>query len=345
MNKVIAGIDIGGTKTAIALEDSFGERIAARTLPTQTDAFVMIGQISDAVETMLDENRAKLTAVGIGCPSPLDIEKGLVMSPSNLREWSNFPIVKLFKDRFTVPVVLENDANTAALGEYVHGAGRGYKNIVYVTVSTGIGGGIILNGEIYHGVGAGAGEIGHMIVQTDGVKCNCGSVGCVETICAGVHIARRAQEKLADGAASLMNEIEGNIKEVSAKTVVEAARRGDKLAIEIWDETCFYLAVGIANAITLLAPEAVIIGGGIAAATGEMLFAPLRRLIPKYVSMIPADKIKILPAELGSESGVCGALMLAKKAISNFAVIGGNGQTAGRNAHEVSAAISETRTK
>ena len=329
MNKVIAGIDIGGTKTAIALENSFGERVAARTLPTRADASAMIGQISDAIDAMLNENRAELTAVGIGCPSPLDIEKGLVMSPSNLRDWNNFPIVKLFKNRFNVPVVLENDANTAALGEYFGGAGRGYKNIVYVTVSTGIGGGIILNGEIFHGVGAGAGELGHTIVQPDGAACNCGSRGCVETICAGVHIARRAKEKLANGAVSLMNQIEPNSSKVSAKTVVEAARRGDKLAIEIWDETCFYLAVGIANAITLLAPEAVVIGGGIAAATGEMLFAPLRRLIPKYVSMIPADKIVILPAELGSESGVCGALVLAKKAVSNFPIVG-------RNAHEVS---------
>ena len=329
MNKVIAGIDIGGTKTAIALENSFGERVAARTLPTQTDAFAMIGQISDSIDAMLNENQAELTAVGIACPSPLDIENGLVMSPSNLRDWANFPIVKLFKDRFNVPVVLENDANAAALGEYVHGAGRGYKNIVYVTVSTGIGGGIILNGEIYHGVGAGAGELGHTIVQPDGFPCNCGSIGCVETICAGVHIARRAQEKLANGAVSLMNEMVADINEVSAKTVVEAARRGDKSAIEIWDETCKFLAIGIANAITLLAPEAVVIGGGIAAATGEMLFAPLLQLIPKYVSMIPADKIVILPAELGSESGVCGALVLAKKAVSNYAVIG-------RNAHEVS---------
>ena len=321
MNKVIAGIDIGGTKTAIALENLHGERIAARVLPTQADAFDTIERISKAIEVMLGENDTELISIGIGCPSPLDIEKGLVMSPSNLQDWDNFPIVKLFKDRFKVPVVLENDANTAALGEYIYGAGRGYKNIVYVTVSTGIGGGIILGGEIFHGVGAGVGELGHTIVQPDGVPCNCGSVGCVETICAGVHIARRAKEKLASGISSLMNEITPNINEVSAKTVVEAARRGDKLAVEIWDETCKFLAIGIANAITLLAPEAVVIGGGIAAATGEMLFAPLRQLIPKYVSMIPADKILILPAELGSESGVCGALVLAKKAVSNYAVV------------------------
>jgi glucokinase len=329
MKEVVAGIDIGGTKIAVALEALDGAKIANRQMPTRSNAFETIKRIFDSMSEMLEENHAKLISIGIGCPSPLDIEKGLVMSPSNLRDWDNFPIFKLFKERFNVPVVLENDANTAALGEYVYGAGRGFQNIVYVTVSTGIGGGIILGGEIFHGVGAGAGELGHTIVQPDGVQCNCGSRGCVETICAGVHIARRAKEKLANGEPSLMNEIAANIDEVTAKTVVEAVRRGDKLAVEIWDETCFYLAIGIANAITLLAPEAVVIGGGIAAATGEMLFAPLRQLIPKYVSMIPANKIIILPAELGNESGVRGALVLAKKAISNYAVVG-------RNAHEVS---------
>ncbi len=319
MNEVIAGIDIGGTKIAVALETLGGGRVATRRLPTEVEigAYSIVENILQAITEILEENRVKLAAVGIGCPSPLDIEKGLVMSPSNLRDWDNFPIVKLFKERFKVPVVLENDANTAALGEYVHGAGRGYRNIIYITVSTGIGGGIIINGEIFHGVSAGAGELGHTIVQPDGVRCNCGSRGCVETICAGVHIVRRAQERLASGEPSLMNEMTANIGEVSAKTVVEAVRRKDKLAVEIWDETCRFLAIGIANSITLLAPEAVVIGGGIAAATGEMLFVPLRALIPNFVSMIPAEKINILPAELGSESGVCGALVLAKKAYSN----------------------------
>ncbi len=320
MNEVIAGIDIGGTKIAIALETLGGERVAACRLPTKVEigAYAIVENISRAIAEILEEKRVKLAAVGIGCPSPLDIEKGLVMSPSNLQDWDNFPIVKLFRERFGVPVVLDNDANTAALGEYFGGAGRGFKNIIYVTVSTGIGGGIIINGEILHGVGAGAGELGHTIVQPDGVRCNCGSIGCLETIAAGVHIARRAQERLLKGEPSLMNEMTaGNVGEVSAKTVVEAVRRKDELAAEIWDETCRFLAIGIANSITLLAPEVVVIGGGIAAATGEMLFAPLRRLLPQFVSMIPPEKIKIIPAELGSESGVCGALALAKKAYSN----------------------------
>ncbi|MDQ3321163.1 MAG: ROK family protein [Acidobacteriota bacterium] len=320
MNEVIAGIDIGGTKIAVALETLEGEKIAARRLPTdvETGAYRIVEKISRAIAEMLEENRVELVAIGVGCPSPLDVEKGLVMSPANLRGWDNFPIVKLVQERFQVPVVLDNDANTATLGEYVYGAGRGFKNIVYITVSTGVGGGIIINGEIIHGVGAGAGELGHTIIQPEGgVRCNCGSTGCLETICAGVHIARRAKERLAAGEPSLMNEMVSNINDVTAKTVVEAVRRKDKLASEIWTETCRFLAVGVGNIITLIAPEAVIIGGGVASA-GELLFTPLRSYLPEFVSMVPLEKVAILPAELGGESGVCGALVLAERAYKNL---------------------------
>ncbi|MBA3784681.1 MAG: ROK family protein [Acidobacteria bacterium] len=314
MDEVVAGIDIGGTKIAIAIETLAGERIAARRLPTQVKigAYAIIENVLQSITEILEDKQVKLAAIGIGCPSPLDIEKGLVMSPSNLQNWDNFPIVKLFKKRFNVPIVLENDANTATLGEYNYGAGRGFKNIVYITVSTGVGGGIIINGEIVHGVGWGAGELGHTIVQPDGVRCNCGSIGCLETICAGVHIARRAKMRLAGGEPSLMNELVSNINEVTAKTVVEAVRKKDQLASEIWMETCRFLAIGVANIITLIAPEAVIIGGGVASA-GELLFAPLRSFLPQFVSMIPLEKVAVLPAELGGESGVCGALALAKQ--------------------------------
>lgn len=319
MNEVIAGIDIGGTKIAVALETTGGERIAARRLPTTVEigAFRLVEKISDALTEMLEENRAELMAIGVGCPSPLDVEKGLVLSPANLPGWDDFPIVKLFRERFGVPVVLENDANAAALGEYVGGAGRSFENIVYITVSTGVGGGIIVGGEILRGVAGSAGELGHAIVQPDGFLCNCGSNGCLETICSGVHIARRAKARLAAGEPSLMTEMVRNIDEITAKIVVEAVWRNDKVAIEIWAETCRYLAVGVGNVITLLAPEAVIIGGGVASA-GELLFAPLRAQLPEFVSMVPLEKVAILPAELGEESGVCGALVLAERASRNL---------------------------
>jgi glucokinase len=238
------------------------------------------------------------------------------MSPSNLLEWSEFPIVDLLSDRLGVPVKLENDANTAAVGEYRYGAGRGHKNIFYLTVSTGIGGGFIIDGELYHGISTAAGEIGHTIIQPDGIRCNCGSRGCLETICAGVHIARRARERLENGEASMLSGMVSHADAITAQTVVDAVRQGDSLAMAIWDETCYFLAIGIANMITLLAPEIVIVGGGVAAA-GDLLFAQLSERVPHFVSMVPASKINIVPAELGTESGLYGAVAIAHELVSS----------------------------
>lgn len=318
MNKVLAGIDIGGTKIAVALATPAGEIVAQRFLATQPELgpHAILENVSQAISELCSESGGELASIGVGSPAPIDVTRGLIMSPSNLLDWIEFPVVDLLIRSFGVPVMLDNDANAAALGEYMYGAGRGYRNIFYITFSTGIGGGIVINGEVYHGVCTSAGEIGHTIVQPDGVRCNCGSIGCLESICAGVSIARRAMERLMIGDSSLMTELVSNIDEITAKTVVEAVRQGDRVASEIWDETCRYLAIGIGNAITLLAPEIVIIGGGVAAA-GDILFEPLRKLVPQYVSMIPADRINISPAELGAESGVRGALAIAKKAFSN----------------------------
>jgi glucokinase len=320
MNEVLAGIDIGGTKIAVALETAERERAATRILSTQSEAgpYAVLEDVCCAVEEMLEaKGGGKLASIGIGSPGPLDIEKGLILSPSNMRNWDKIPVVDILRKRFEVPVMLDNDANAAALGEYIYGAGRGYKNIVYITASTGIGGGIIINGEIFHGVSHGAGEIGHTVVLPDSeIRCYCGTTGCLEAVCAGVRIAHRAQERLSKGEPSLINEMISDVEEVTAKTVIEAARRKDRLATEIWSEACRYLAVGVANIFTLLAPEAVVIGGGMAAA-GELLFEPLRRITPQFVSMIPHEKINIIPAELGTESGICGALVIARKAASN----------------------------
>jgi glucokinase len=310
--KVVAGIDIGGTKIAVAFETLAGARVAARRLPTEVELGPerILENISGAIEAMLAETGTQLAAVGIGCPGPIDIERGLVLSPTNLPDWIDFPIVELIKGKFGVPVLLDNDANAAALGEYFHGAGRGFKDVFYVTISTGIGGAIICEGQIHHGVEAGAGEIGHTIVDSHGARCRCGTRGCLETIASGTGIARRMKEALA---AQNGNGAE-NLDKITAETVVAAVRKGDGAAQKIWDETIRYLAVGIGNAVTLIAPEAVIIGGGVAEA-GELLLAPLRQEIGKNVTMLPIEKVEILKASLGSESGVCGALMLAQQAL------------------------------
>ncbi len=313
MNKqVVAGIDIGGTKIAVALETIDGERVASRRLPTETalGPVKIAENISSVIEEMLGESDAKLAAIGIGCPGPIDVERGLALSPTNLPDWIDFPLVEKFKNRFGVPIAFDNDANAAALGEYFYGAGKGFNEIFYVTISTGIGGALVCGGQIRHGVGGNAGEVGHTIVKPDGRRCLCGAHGCLETIASGLSIARRMKEKLAENNGGNIE----NYSHITAQTVVEAVEKTDEIALEIWRETIKFLAIGIGNAITLTAPEAVIIGGGVSSA-GELLLEPLRRELAKNVMMLPVEKVKILRASLGGESGLCGALFLARRSL------------------------------
>ena len=310
---LIAGIDIGGTKIAVALADAVsGETIFRHRFPTLAvrGANAILAETTTHLEAALAHNSGNLISIGIGCAGPLDIEKGLAMSPPNLPGWDEFPLVKIIAEHFRVPVILDNDANAAALGEYAFGAGKGFENLVYMTISTGIGGGVIIGGKIVRGVGAGAGEIGHSTVAGDEIRCGCGGYGCLEAVASGTNIARRAGEAVAHCVAEslLSNE------PITAQTVVEAARNGDALAQKIWDETIRFVAVGLNAVIVTLAPEAIIIGGGVSLAGEAILFEPLRREVQKRVKIAPVERIKILPAGLKDESGIYGALALARTA-------------------------------
>jgi glucokinase len=311
--EVIAGIDIGGTKIAIGLADGEGQLLALSRFPTQVELgpHRILDNAMNALEKLSRESENEIKAIGIGCGGPLDRRRGLILSPPNLPGWDEFPILELLEKRFGVPMVLDNDANAAALGEQRHGAGGGLSDIVYMTISTGIGGGIIIDGRIVHGVADGAGEVGHATVLPDGPSCNCGARGCLEALCSGTSIARRARERLQRGARSSLSEI--NPAEVTAKRVADAARDRDALASEIWDETIYYLSIGIGNVVSTLAPEAVILGGGVSTA-GDQLFEPLRRQVRARVKMLPPEKINIVQASLGGDSGIHGALILGQNA-------------------------------
>ncbi|MCP9494900.1 MAG: ROK family protein [Pyrinomonadaceae bacterium MAG19_C2-C3] len=318
MQKAIAGIDIGGTKIAVALADSEGRMLSHLRFPTQVElgAHRILDNTITAIERMIQESGAKLIAIGVGCGGPMNRQRGVILSPTNLPGWDEFPIVEMLNRRFDVPVSLDNDANAAALGEYECGAGRAFDNLVYITISTGIGGGVILGGEIVHGVGDGTGEIGHITVQPDGVPCACGSRGCLEALCSGTNIARRAKERLSNGEQSSMRTMVTDLSDVTAHTVTDAARDGDALAREIWDDTIRFLAIGINNIIVTLAPEAIILGGGVSTA-GEQLLAPLRRQLEARVKIMPLENIRIVQAALGGESGIYGALILARRAAAS----------------------------
>lgn len=242
---------------------------------------------------------------------PARPQRGLILSPPNLPGWDKFPVVKLVEERLGVPVLLDNDANAAALGEHRYGAGRGYQHLVYITQSTGIGGGLIVRGELVHGVYDGAGEVGHMTVLPDGPECGCGGRGCLEALCSGMGIARRARERLAAGEASSLSTLSPD--EITARAVAEAARAGDAVASQVWDEMIQYLAVGVGNLFNVLAPEAVVIGGGVSE-TGEQLFGPLRERVRERMRMLPPESINILQASLGGDSALHGALILGQSA-------------------------------
>jgi glucokinase len=308
-NQCVAGIDVGGTKIAVALAAPGGRVISRTRFRTRLEAgpHAVLEDAAAEIKRMLEAAGTKLTAVGVGCGGPLDRQRGLILSPPNLPGWDEFPVASLLEERLGAPVRLDNDANAAALGERAYGAGRGLDDLVYITISTGIGGGIIVGGNLVHGVGDGAGEVGHMTVLPEGPTCGCGARGCLEAICSGTSIARRAGERLRAGASSSLSPLGADA--VTAQAVAEAAKGGDRLATEVWEETIYYLAVGVGNLFNLLAPEAVILGGGVSTA-GEQLFGPLRREVRGRVKMLPAEKINVVQAALGGDSGIYGALIL-----------------------------------
>src|SRR5215211_4146123 len=299
--QTLAGIDIGGTKIALGLGGLDGQLLSLSRLPTQIELgpHRIMQAALDQLEHMALQIDAQIVSIGICCGGPLDRQKGLILSPPNLPKWDEFPIMKVVKERFAGPALLDNDANVAAVGELHYGAGRRLQDLIYMTISTGIGGGLIIRGEVVHGVADAAGEVGHMTVQPDGPSCGCGSRGCLEVLCSGTAIARRARERLSSG--DVQSSMNG--KSITAKVVAEAARDGDVLAREIWDETVYYLAIGIGAVISLLAPEAVILGGGVSLA-GDQLLVPLVQQVRSRSRMLPADKINIVHAALGGDSGV-----------------------------------------
>ena len=310
----VLAIDIGGTKLAAGIVNTAGSILVRREVPTLAaegpervlDRLTRLAQDVLAAPRVSDE---AIQRIGIGCAGPVDRQAGLILNPPNLPGWVCVPLVERIEKALGRPAVLENDANAAALGEFRYGAGKGGSSLVYLTVSTGIGSGIILNGKIWHGVKDGAGEVGHMTLLPDGPICGCGNRGCLEALASGPSIARRAREALATGQPSRLLDA----GEFTAADVVRLAQEGDAIAAEVWDETVRYLGLGVAAIVTILAPERVVIGGGVTQA-GDFLFEPLRREVRRRVKLVAVESVPILPAALGPDVGILGAAAIAIEA-------------------------------
>jgi glucokinase len=295
-----AAVDVGGSKIYILLA-SAGETIASYKVetPVKTGPDTLLPFLADCVGTVLKEGGASLknlSAVGLCIAGFFDTRDRVLVSSPNLPGWDRVDLEGELGRLLGVPVLVENDANAAALGEARFGAGRGYNDLVYVTVSTGIGAGIVSGGRIYRGSRGLAGELGHMTVVPDGTPCGCGRRGCLETVASGTAIANLAVQA-------------GGSGNITAAHVFAAAARGDKTAAAVLDRSIYYLGLGLANTVNLLNPEALIIGGGVADA-GEALLAPLRTAISRLAVPASAENLVVRKAELGVEAGVRGMLVL-----------------------------------
>jgi glucokinase len=318
----IVGVDLGGTNVVVGLVPiEGGEVLGLRTLPTESNRgakFVVdriVHMVEDAIAEVAEAHgttRAAVAGVGIGSPGPLNRKTGTVINTPNLG-WRNFPLRDLISNAVKLPCTLDNDANCATYGEWWLGAGRGTQSLVGFTLGTGIGGGIVLNGEIYHGCSDVAGEIGHMTIDSNGRKCKCGNYGCLEQYASGPAIALRAVEGIEAGAESLLEEmVDGKLDDVTAATVYEAAVQGDPYATEVMKDTAKFLGSGVASIINILNPQMVVIAGGVTRA-GDHLFVPLIAEVRRRAFRSAQECCRIVPAELPGTAGVVGAAGVFKK--------------------------------
>ena len=309
MRKVALAVDIGGTELRAALVDG-GEILAFAAAPTLASGGpdAVVGQIEALAATVRAAAPDRTVAgLGIGAPGPLDPLAEIVIEPPTLTGWSEVPLAAILRKRLGLPVRLENDANAAALGEWCHGAGRGTRSLVFVTVSTGIGGGVVVDGHVLHGRRGLAAEIGHMTITGEGEACFCGAVGCFEAVASGTALGRRATARTAPGDGSALRR-HSRDAEVTGRHVVDAARAGDPLAAALLGEEARWLGIGFTNLLHLYSPDRIVVGGGIA--NGLDLMRPTIEATVRHRAMRAYRDVPIVPAELGAHAGLIGAASL-----------------------------------
>jgi len=306
------GLDLGGTRLRAALAGSTGQIIRRASALTEREngSHRLVQQIFDIVDQA--KQAQEIACIAVGAPGPLDAHTGVLYHPANFTN-DDIPLKQLLEDRFGVPAHVQNDANVAALGEWQFGGHGQTQHLVYVTVSTGVGAGIISHGHLLDGFNTTAGEIGHTIVDPDGPECPWGHRGCVEIICSGTSIARAASEALSGGRQSKLLELAGGDRErITAELVAEAARHGDELASAVFFHAADTLGLAVVNLIHLLSPEVVVIGGGVAQA-GELLFGPVKDRVRRNAMESTTRGVRIVPPGLGQDAGLVGAVTLAMR--------------------------------
>ncbi len=309
---VILTVDLGGTRirTARYTPDGRMEKRIAVPTPSAEGPETVLERIRETVRAVWPEGDTPVAALSISAPGPVDAHRGVVRFTPNISRWKDVPLRDLMADTFGVPTFVANDANLAALGEFRFGAGRGVRDLVYLTISTGIGGGIIIDGRLFEGGQGLGGEVGHMVIEPHGPPCGCGGYGCLEAVASGTAIAREARAAVARGEASLLARWKDHPEEITARTVAEAAAQGDELSRQILARAGAYIGLALVSLMYLLNPALFVLGGSVVKA-GDLLLEPLRQTVRERVQPVYWENTPIVQAALGDDVVLLGALALA----------------------------------
>jgi glucokinase len=316
MGRYCIGVDFGGTSIKFGWLDEQRRHgdVAQLSTPSEQGAEAIIQQICRGVCALMEREsiaREAVLGVGIGSPGPLDIQSGRILETPNIPGMTNVPLRDEVAGRLGLPATLENDANAAAYAEFIVGAGRESREMVMLTLGTGVGSGIVHDGEIIHGAHGLGGELGHLIVHPGGRLCGCGQRGCLEQYCSAVNLGRNASQRLAETTQpSLLREKAAEDGHISARHVAEACRAGDELARELWEACCRYLAIACVNICRVFDPDRIVLAGGMTQA-GETLLEPLRRYVAELTWNLAPHRTKICIATLGADAGAIGAAGVA----------------------------------
>lgn len=303
MKKILA-VDIGGTDIKLGIVTTEGEILSHGAIETRAgdDPRVTAGRVGEWFDARKGDD-PDICAAGIDCAGLVDGEKGVLYTSPNLPGWENVAMKEIYEERLGVPVTFENDANCAAWGEYVMGAGRGTSHFVCLTLGTGVGGGIVAAGALYRGWQGLAAEIGHHVVLAEGPECACGNRGCLEALIGASRIVRRMKDEKAGNGKTVPEDI-------SVKDISTAAGKGDREALKVLAETGFFLGIGLANIVHVLNPEVIAIGGGVGGA-GELILEPARKTMKDHLMGDILSPVRVVPAELGNRASFLGAALLA----------------------------------
>jgi glucokinase len=321
MNKIYTSIDLGGTKVACALATEDGTILTQEQIPTHAHQGPpkVLERVAELIQDMTRDYGQPSTAVGIGLPGLVDRQQGKTLFLPNLpTQWREIPVRDFLKSRIGCPVYLLNDVRTATLGELTYGHGKNANTMAFFALGTGIGGGIAVEGKLRLGPLGAAGELGHQTILPDGPLCGCGNYGCLETLASGPAITGQGVWLMHCGRAPALFElVHGDASKVTPKVMMQAAMNGDKSVHEVLIRAATYVGIGVANVVTILHPDLIVLGGSVAN-IGELLFDTVKQTVKKRVGMFPTDDVRILPSMLGDNAGIMGGIALAVKGYGEY---------------------------